>query len=99
MQELHILNNQALLEKSMLFSQLKKCVLEQEEKNYILSEALSYYELRSYLQYLLPHVSDSATKHVINELIKALGKLEFTSVKLPAINLPARIKVSPALIR
>jgi len=98
MNELNILHNQALLEKAQCFSKLKTCLLEKEDKNYILNEDISYVEMRNYLAYLVTKVSDAPTKHVLNTLIATLGKLEFTSVKLPILSQPARIKASPKII-
>jgi hypothetical protein len=98
MNELNILHNQALLEKAQCFSKLKTCLLEKADKEYILTEDLSYVELRAYLSYLVQKVTDTATKHVLNTLITTLGKLEFTAVKLPILSQPARVKLSPKII-
>ncbi len=59
---------------------------------------IKYVEIIRFLKYIINHVSNSTTKTVLNELIKVLSKLEFTSVSLVPITTP-RYKASKDVIR
>lgn len=72
---------------------LKEQTLEQFNKGMSYSELISegadrgltYYELRQFLTLLLKTVNDTNTKNVLNDLLKASGKLEIMKVPVPSI--------------
>ena len=61
----------------------------------LLSESVTYYDLRSFLTVLQKNSKDDSLKNMLKELIKVIAKLEVKNVPVPTI---AKLKsVSPEI--
>ena len=63
------------------------------------ADKMTYVELRGILNYILRYVSNATTKTVIQDIIKTLTKMEYTSVSITPTITKQRIKQSRPLLR
>jgi len=84
-----------ILEQKLKFlddSEIPQSILEDLNK-------MTYVELRGFLNYLLRFVNNSTTKSVLQDIIKTLTKLEYTSAAITPTITHQRIKQSRPLLR